>query len=219
MVRRPRKILSAPGLTEEQKNKIRKEQQTKRLARKKKVADMLPFDPIVTFGKHKDDGLKLSELPISYVEFLCRPTAEGEDFTFKGINWTASAKFELNRRRTGGPIPTRAQIPVTDDDIPPPLKGSHGRAKTELCELSETAIDSASLHLLRDFITRKDKSKPFTAWLKAYAQEAARYGVLDTVEVLPTTETLVLDYRDLRFEIRVARARLTLNRIYPHAQG
>jgi len=219
MARRPRKTFMAPGLTPEQKAKHRKRLQTERLAKKKQVADMLPFDPIITFGKHKDDGLKLSELEISYVEFLCRPTQEGEDFTFKGINWTQSAKAELVRRRSGGPIPTRAQIPVDDVDVPPPLRNAHGRAKTELCSLSEVAIDNASLHLLRDFITRKDKSQPFTAWLRAYAQEAARYGTLDTIEVLPTTETLVLDYRDLRFEIRVARSRLTLSRIYPHAQG
>jgi len=206
-------------MDDEKKRRERKRTQEARLARKERIAGQLPFDPIVTFGKHKDEGLKLSELPVSYVEWLTKPTSEGDDFTHKGINWGMAAKAELHRRRTGGPIPTRAQIPVNDDDMPPPLKNAHGRAKTELCELSEEAIDNASLYLLRDFITRKDKSVPFTAWLKSYAQEAARYGKLHIIEVQSTTENLILDYLDYRFEIRVARSRLTLSKIYPYAQG
>jgi len=197
----------------------KKTEQLARVARKEKTARELPFDPIAAFGQYKHDGLKLSELPISYVEFLCRPTSEGGDFTHNGVNWALAAKAELVRRQSGGPIPTRAEMPVEDDDIPKPLRGSLARAKTELAELSNEAIDDASMYLLKDFITRRDKSVAFTGWLKAYAQEAARYGVLKGTDVENEwVESILLDYRDHRFEIRVAKSRLTLSRIAPHGK-
>jgi len=199
----------------------RKEEQAERLARKERNASMIPaelFDPIVTFGKHKEDGLKLSELSIDYVEFLATPTDDGTDFVHRGVNWGLAARAELVRRKSGGPIPTRKSIPtVSDEEEVKFPKSGHARAKVEAVELSDEAVDGASLYLLKDFITRKDKSLGLTGWLKEYAQEAARYGVLKGTDVVSEfVEILLVDYRGNRIAIRVAKSRLTLGKIEPH---
>jgi len=76
------------------------------------------------------------------------------------------------------------------------------------------------MYLLKDFITRKDKGELLTGWLQKYAQEAARYGTVKGIDVESEwVETLLIDYRDLRLQIRCAKSKLTLNRISPCDEG
>ena len=195
--------------------KKRKRAQLERLAEKGYVEPSEKvFDPIVTFGMHKSEGLKLSELPGDYVQYLCGQTDDGEDFVHRGVNWTRAAKAELARRAAGGPLPKGVPLPVEEDDDVKPLKNAHARAKTEMITISLWAVDFAARHLLKDFITRKDKSELFTEWLRKYAQEAARYGKLLWSDIENEwVENLAFSYRGHVFEVRVAKSKLTLGRI------
>jgi len=198
----------------------KKKEQLVRVARKAAATQALQYDPIVGFGMYKEAGHKLSELPTDYVQYLAStPVEDGVDFTHNGVNWTQSAKTELARRKSGGPIPTREMMPTIDEGLEEVKfpKSGLARAKVEAVALSDGAIDGASLYLLKDFITRKDKSVGLSTWLRGYAQEAARYGALKGTDVVSEwVEILLLDYRGNRIAIRVAKSRLTLEKIEPH---
>lgn len=197
----------------ESEQKARKKEQTERLDRKAKAQATQLFDPIVSFGKYKEEGLKLSELPRDYLDFLTTPTPEGSDFVHKGINWCQVAKGEIRRRDLGLPISERQSLPIEDEEVVF-AKGSLARAKTERIEPSVEAFDGAAQYLLKDFITRIDKEQSFSDWLANYVQEAVRYGTLKGTDVVnPTVDILLIDYRELRFEVRVAKARLTLLKV------
>jgi len=193
--------------------KARKKTQKDRLARKAEAAAKIPFDPIITFGKYKEDGLRLSEIPKEYLEFLTSPTSDGTDFVHKGINWCEVSKGEIRRRDLGLPIAERIPLPVEDEQVVF-AKGSFARAKTERIEPSVEAFDGAAKYLLKDFITRPNKEQTFSDWLSNYAQEAIRYGKLKGTDVVnPTVDILLVSYRTYRLDIRVAKARLTLLRV------
>jgi len=196
----------AKELTQEERKRIQKE----RLAKKAKGTHVTLFDPVVSFGKYKEEGLKLSELPRDYLDFLTTPTPDGTDFVHKGINWCEVAKGEIQRRDLGLPISERTSLPIEDENVVF-SKAPLARAKTERIEPSLEAFDGAAQYLLKDFITRPKKEQTFSAWLSNYAQEAVRYGKLRGTDVVnPTVDILLIDYRSFRFEIRVAKARLTL---------
>ena len=204
--------------TKEQRR--RKKIQQDRLAKKGYMnPEQVPWDPVVGFGKHKPEGLKLSELPQDYVKFLSRPTDDGGDFVHGGVNWTQATRAELIRRSAGGPIPKKAPLPVEEDEdykLQFQSKSAHARVKTEMINISLGAVDSAIRYLLKDFITRKDKSELFIDWLRKYAQEAARYGKLLWTDVENEwVENLALSYRGYVFEVRVAKEKLTLGRVAP----
>lgn len=197
----------------EKEQKARKKKQTDRLAQKAKAVPTVLFDPVVSFGKYKEEGLKLSELPRDYLDFLTSPTPDGSDFVHKGINWCEVAKGEIKRRDLGLPISERASLPIEDENVVF-AKGSLARAKTERIEPSVEAFDGAAKFLLKDFITRSKKEQTFSDWLSNYAQEAVRYGTLKGTDVVnPTVDILLVDYRSYRLEIRVAKARLTLLKV------
>lgn len=132
------------------------------------------FDPIITFGKHKAEQKRLSDLDEPYLKFLTTPTKEGTDFFHRGLNWTVLAKQELSRRKGGPPVPSPGTDPLLpsemdDGEIPEEPK------RTEL-ELSVGVIDDAAEFLLKEFITRREKSMRFREWLSDLAKEALRHG-------------------------------------------
>lgn len=172
------------------------------------------YDPIITFGKYKVEGLKLSEIPSDYLEWLKKPTDEGEDFHHRSVNWAQLARFELDRRLKGAPLMTRrvVEMPIEEDGAKKPkIKDSAARIKSDLVTVNIEAMDLAADYLLRDFIVRDDKELTLSNWLIAYVKEVARYGRKRAVDVVSSDiEIVIYHYRQLEYRIRVAPARITL---------
>ena len=174
------------------------------------------YDPIIGFGKYKDQGMRLSEIPVDYLAWLTTPTDSGEPFTFKGENWCELAKSEIHRRKEGLPIPTAKPLPIEPEevDLSKPVKDPKIRARTERIWLTFDAVDNAAELLLKDFITRPEKSETFCLWLSNYAKEAAQYGDLKGIDAVnPQVDILMYVYRGVVLDIRVAKSKLTLQRV------
>ena len=177
------------------------------------AADQEIYDPVITFGKYKSEGLKLSEIPDDYLTWLQKPTDDGSDFVHKGVNWCQLARAEVTRRATGGPLMTRrgAQLPIADDQVPFKAKNDKQRLKSETIEPTTQAMDMAANLLLREFITREDKDATLSHWLALYTKEAAQYGEPNGRDVVnPDVTVYMFTYRGHKFYVRVAKTRMTL---------
>lgn len=208
-----RMSISGKGHFSDKEQKERKQNQLDRLAKKAEAAEKFAPDPVVEFGQYKGDGLKLSDLPSDYLEFLTTPTNDGSDFVHRGVNWTHAARGELTRRLRGEAVQVKPLDEMSVEDVERPPKVSVGRVKTEDAVISIEVMDEAAVLLLREFITRKDKDKLLSEWLKEYIREVARYGIVERFGAHGKFDMFTLVYRGCRFEIRVSLAEVTLVRI------
>lgn len=131
------------------------------------------------FGKYKDK--KIVDVPDDYFEFMIKRGEEGNPIIYKSENWSIlSGEILADRYSVSAPngiVPSPARLPESDLQI----LQSEPYPAAEIT-LSPEAIDQASFHLLREFITREDKSLGFYSWLQ---QRIA----LASAKLTPVTKT------------------------------
>lgn len=134
------------------------------------------IDPLMNFGRHK--GEPISQVPSDYLAWIvAHPTLE----VMGTRNWKILAKQELERRRLGAAIVQGMPVEELDKaERPKPDTFSlEEEISVEVRAVLDKAIDQASIHLIKEFITRRDRSLGITKWLSNLAEEAYLYGHKD----------------------------------------
>lgn len=136
---------------------------------------MSDIDPIISFGKHK--GIRLSEAPADYLQWVAFGKKEQGPINHGGRDWEKLAAAELDRRKNRAPLAQGLQI-QTDVNLDADGKEEE-RDKIKPSDLVTVTIESvndAADHLLKEFIVRTDKKMKFSEWLVDLSKEAAKHG-------------------------------------------
>lgn len=150
------------------------------------------IDPIITFGKYKLQKLRLSQLPDDYLKWLAIGRKNEGAIRHRGYNWDRLAQLEIERRAKGASpgvmydftkdnLGDILDAESEDTDLPdydkPEIAVRPERpSPSNPLAINIQSMDVVATHLLREFITRRDKTQTLSVFTTHLAKEALRYG-------------------------------------------
>ena len=117
-----------------------------------------PSEFTLNFGKYK--GTRVRDVPVDYLQFIAtqfEPTKK-----IGGIQWYQVACLELKARLK---------------------KPAHSTEVSSDLVSGAAVIDQVSIHLLKEFAVRPDKTEGIYSWTQRFAKEVRKYGKLVATNV------------------------------------